>query len=132
MRLILEGHHLPGASCGPYDDVHVGVQVRRDPTDLVRADAESARWEVNIQVLNTPDGPDFRGPAVQGRRGERFVYLTWGEVSGSDFTMFRRAKLMLADVPDPKAETVTARIHLTDHAGMPRCARLKPPALEWL
>ncbi|RNL78236.1 DUF5990 family protein [Nocardioides marmorisolisilvae] len=132
MELILEGHHLPGASCGSYQDVHVGVQIRKDPDGLVRGDADSARWDLNIQVLKTDDGVDFRGPAVHGRRGERFVYLTWGEGSGDAFTMFRRAKLMLADVPDPNAGTVTARVHLTDHAGMPRCARLKPPALEWV
>lgn len=131
MRLTIEGHHLPGASCGLYDDLHVGVQVGKDPIDLIRADAASARWEVNIEVMNTPDGADFRGPAVQGRRGERFVYLTWGTGSDDSFTMFRRAKLMLADVPDPSAETVTAQIHLTDGGGMPRCARLTPPALQW-
>ena len=74
---------------------------------------------------------DFRGPAVQGRRGERFVYLTWGELRDGSFTMFRGAKLMLADVPDPESATVTARIALTDSHGMPLCARLCAPALEW-
>lgn len=132
MDLILEGHHLPGASCGGYDDVHVGVQVGRVPEDLVRGDAASARWEVDVAVRHTPDGVDFSGPAVHGRRGERFVYLTWGEGTGTRFAMFRRAKLMLAEVPDPTADTVTARVHLTDERGMPRCARLRPPALEWL
>ena len=44
--------------------------------------------------------------------------------------MFRRAKLMLADVPD--ADVVRAVVHLTDERGMPRCARLRAaPALEW-
>lgn len=132
MDLILEGHRLPGASCGTYDDIHVGVQVRKVPEGLVRGDAASARWKVNITVLNTPTGPDFRGPAVHGRRGERFVYLTWGEGTGTEFAMFRRAKLMLADLPDPTADAVTAKVDLTDERGMPRCARLKPPALEWL
>ena len=131
MRLTIDGHHLPGASCGTYQDVHVGLQLRKDPAELVRADASSVRWEVNIEVLNGAEGVDFRGPAVQGRHGERFLYLTWGEGSGASFTMFRRAKLMLADVPDPHASAVTARVHLTDGAGMPRCARLTPPALEW-
>ena len=131
MRLVIEGHHLPGRSCGTHDDIHVGVQVRRDPADLVAADAESATWEVEVEVVDRDGEPDFRGPAVQGRRGERFVYLTWGEGSGEAFTMFRRAKLMLADVPDPAEPVVTARVDLTDEAGMPRCARLRPPALSW-
>ena len=36
---------------------------------------------------------------------------------------------MLADAPD--ADVVRAVVHLTDERGMPRCARLRPPALEW-
>lgn len=132
MRLIIEGHHLPGRDCGPHRDVHVGVQLRRDPSGLVPGDAEDAVWEVDVEVVDTPDGPDFRGPAVQGRRGERFVYLTWGEGDADSFAMFRRAKLMLADLPDPGAEHVVARVHLTDELGLPRCARLREPALHWV
>ena len=63
MRLVIEGHHLPGRSCGTHDDIHVGVQVRRDPADLVAADAESATWEVEIDVVDRDGEPDFRGPA---------------------------------------------------------------------
>jgi hypothetical protein len=84
-----------------------------------------------VGVVEREGGLDFRGPAVQGRRWERFVYLTWGEGGAGAFTMFRRAKLMLADVPDPGRATVTARVDLTDEHGMPRCARLRPPALSW-
>jgi len=68
---------------------------------------------------------------VQGRPGARFVYLTWGEVAeDGSFAMFRRAKLMLADLaPLAAAGHVIARVDLTDDCGGPRCARLKPPAL---
>jgi hypothetical protein len=125
MRLVIRGHHLPGLRCGPYDDVHVGLQVRRDPEGLVPGDADRAEWVADIR---TGDG-DFRGPAVQGRRGERFVYLTWGTYTDGVFTMFRRAKLMLADLP-PEAEEVTVEVHLTDERGMPRCARLAEPAIR--
>ena len=131
MRLVIEGHHLPGRDCGSHRDIHVGVQVRRDPVELVPADAPSARWDVDVEVVQRDGERDFRGPAVQGRRGERFVYLTWGEGDASSFAMFRRAKLMLADVPDPDADVVTATVDLTDECGMPRCARLRAPALSW-
>ena len=128
---MIEGHDLPGRECGTRRDVHVGVQERRDPVGLVPGDAPSARWVVDVEVVDRDGRPDFRGPAVQGRPGERFVYLTWGEYDGQHFEMFRRAKLMLADVPDPSAGEVVARVHLTDEQGMPRCARLRPPALTW-
>ena len=64
----------------------------------------------------------------------RFVYLTWGNV-GADgsFAMFRRAKLMLADIEPfitTAEEKITASIDLTDDCGGPRCARLRPPALQ--
>ena len=39
---------------------------------------------------------DFKGPAVHGERGDRFLYLTWGDVDDyAHFRRFRRAKLML-------------------------------------
>ena len=47
--------------------------------------------------------------------------------------MFRRAKLMLADLEPlitTAAERITATIDLTDDCGGPRCARLRPPALQ--
>ena len=81
-------------------------------------------------------GLDFRGTAVQGRPGARFVYLTWGDVDADgSFAMFRRAKLMLADLEPVVAGAgdtgqVIARVDLTDECGGPRCARLKPPALR--
>ena len=125
MRLVIRGHQLPGLSCGAYTNVHVGLQVRSEPVELVPGDAATAAWVVDIRATDR----DFRGPAVHGKKGERFVYLTWGTVEGDRFTMFRRAKLMLADLP-ANAEEVTADIALTDEHGMPRCARLRPPAIS--
>ena len=84
------------------------------------------------------DGSDFRGPAVHGKRGERFVYLTWGDVAeDGTFTMFRRAKLMFADIEAGVLDQATAdgvlvaSISLTDPCGGPRCARVRPPAISW-
>lgn len=125
MRLIIRGHQLPGLTCGPYRNIHVGLQVKSQPVDLVPADAAAAEW---VAEIRTDDG-DFRGPAVQGKKGERFVYLTWGTVDGDSFSMFRRAKLMLAELPADAAE-VTVDVDLTDESGMPRCARLRQPAIR--
>ena len=141
VRLRIEGHHLPGRRCGPYDDVHVALQVGRDPVGLVAGDADAAVWETDLSLvpLSGDDVPDVRGPAVNGRRGERFTYLTWGSTTSGGFEMFRRAKLMLSEVaalaPEPAVVPavveVTATVDLTDDCGMPRCARLRPPAVRW-
>jgi hypothetical protein len=49
----IRGHHLPGQRCGPYSDVHVGLQVRRDPEGLVPGDAEQAEW-VSVHADGEP------------------------------------------------------------------------------
>ncbi|PKQ36097.1 MAG: hypothetical protein CVT61_02350 [Actinobacteria bacterium HGW-Actinobacteria-11] len=64
------------------------------------------------------------------------MYLTWGDVDDDgSFTMVRRAKLMLGDLtsiiaPIGADSRIIARVDLTDECGGPRCARLRPPALE--
>jgi hypothetical protein len=143
VRVAITGVNLPGrVFCRPdgssMDNVHVGLQVRRDPAELVRADASEARWEVDVDVIRKDGDLDFRGPAVQGKRGERFLYLTWGNVgSGNEFEMFRRAKLMLDRVDvglmesAARAGRLSAVVDLTGGDGGPRCARVDAPAITW-
>jgi len=120
------------------ENVHVGVQLRREPSELLPGDRADATWNVDVEVVRRDDALDFRGPAVQGKRGNRFVYLTWGDV-GADgsFEMFRRAKLMLDRIDSRlvdaalEGQGLAARVDLTDGRGGPRCARVDPPAIEW-
>lgn len=106
------------------NNVHVGIQRRRDPVGLVRADAAEARWEVTVDVVDRDGSIDFRGPEVQGKPGERFIYLTCGEVGPvHQFEMFRRAKVMLNRVAPDLIEsartsgTIVASIDLTGDDG---------------
>jgi hypothetical protein len=140
VRILIEGTNLPGAAFAEHRHVHVGVQCRTDAVGLVPGDAPAATFEFDVDVLSAPDGCwDFRGPYVQGKRGERFVYLAWGDrPPGGDFAMFRRAKLHLSCLdPDLVARAVepghrlVARLSLTDAKGGPRCASLRPPAIAW-
>ena len=140
VQVVIRGRQLPGRSFSgdrTWDNVHVALQVGRDPAGLVPGDAESATWRAEVTVVERDGLRDFRGPAVQGKRGERFLYLTWGQIDsagdGHRFTMFRRAKLMLDDVPAlaTMPATVIASVALTDDLGGPRCGRLKPPAVTW-
>jgi hypothetical protein len=134
VQIVIEGTDLPAG-----DGVLVGVQVGGDVVDLVPADASSARWAVDVDVVPTPDGGlDVRGRAVQGRRGGRFLYLSWGNRTGeAGFSMFRRAKLML-DAVDPetlraadRSGTLVASLGLTAPDGSPRCAAVRPPDITW-
>jgi hypothetical protein len=143
VRVAITGVDLPGRSFCPaggdaMTNVHVGVQVGRDPAQLVRADQREAHWELEVEVVRKDGALDFRGPAVQGKRGDRFIYLTWGEVgANAEFAMFRRAKLMLDRIDPGLVESavqtgcLAATVHLTGGDGGPRCARVDPPAVAW-
>ncbi len=120
------------------DNVHVGIQIRRDAAQLIRADVAEAVWGTDVDVVRKDGVLDFRGPALQGKVGDRFIYLTWGNVLPNDeFEMFRRAKLMLDRVDRDlmesamKAGRLDAMVDLTDDRGGPRCARVDPPAVVW-
>ena len=142
MRIV--GQNLPGRSFSPsaderYENVHVGVQERANPVGLVAGDADGASWDLDVRVVTDGDGGlDFRGPVVHGKRGERFVYLTWGDVSiEGSFRMFRRAKVMLDRVEPALVRqasrdgVLVATVDLSDEHGCPRCARVDPPAVAW-
>jgi len=66
MQIRIEGHDLPGRdfSCDGVerDNVHVAVQVGKEPYGLVRGDASDAAWTVDVRGVETDDGPDLRGP----------------------------------------------------------------------
>ena len=140
LHIRIEGTNLPGRIFCEHEHVHVGVQCRKDPVGCTPGDAPEATFEFDVDILPTEDGPwDFRGPYVQGPRGERFVYLTWGDLPpGGEFAMFRRAKVhlscldsqLIAAAAEPGHHLV-ARLSLTDGRGGPRCASLRPPALSW-
>jgi hypothetical protein len=126
------GHNFPG-----YSNVHVAAQSKKRPPellDLQPADATKVTWTIDCEV----DGSDVRGPYIEGRPGERFIYLNWG-TSNDDgrMNMFRRAKLMLDAVPgDVLAKaaangTLVGRLGLTDAKGQPLCGSVRPPAIEW-
>jgi Family of unknown function (DUF5990) len=141
MRIRIEASELPGRAPRSFEgrrSVVVGVQRRGRPAEILDPqpwDADAAEWEFEGTV--DPEQLDLRGPYVEGRPGERFVYLSWGTVHGDRFDMFRRAKLMLADVPDEvlrdavAAGRLVARLGLTDAKGGPLCAAVRPPVVRW-
>jgi hypothetical protein len=134
LRLRIIGTHPPGTVCGVYTGVRVGIQIRQDTVDAVPAD-QAPTFIATVQV---DDDGDVRGPAIHGRRGERFVYLVWlGRENGAPEAMFRRAKLQLDGVPPEVLAaaaargTLTATVPLTDAQGMPACASIRPPDIRW-
>jgi hypothetical protein len=126
------GHNFPG-----YSNVHIGMQTKRRPPELLNlqpGDATTVTWTIDCEV----NGPDVRGPYIQGGPGDRFIYLNWGSVDGDGrMDMFRRAKLMLDGVPESvlakaaKSGVLVGRLALTDVKGQPLCAAVRPPMIGW-
>ena len=138
MRVTIRGRQLPGRTfrngAELRENVHVALQVRKVPEGLVAGDAHEAEWHTEVRIVDKSELRDFRGPAVQGKRGERFLYLTWGEVDGDTFTMFRRAKLMLEHIPgvERSPASAVAVLDLAGARGDPICGQVKPPFVQWI
>jgi hypothetical protein len=136
VEIRIEGVNFPPG----HRDIQVGVQRRNRPSDVVDwfdGRAATAEWTFDCTVQGAGSPPDITGPYVQGGPGGRFIYLTWAAPTSTGWSMFRRAKLMLADVPEDllteaaEEGLLVGRLELTDANGEPVCARVRPPAISW-
>lgn len=100
LELRIDVGPMPALWCTNPAALSLGLQSGRD--DIVRGAAleDGMRFEVSVGVKQGRAGaPDFTGPLVHGRPGERFLYLSWGHVTAdSEHDMFRRLKLYLSPV----------------------------------
>jgi hypothetical protein len=138
LTITIVGRKLPGRVCGPHHAVRVGLQVGKQHEGVVDAGAARATWIAEAAAHDVDGGIDVRGPAVHGRRGERFLYLVWLETPpGKPETMFRRAKLQLDGVPADvlrrarASGRLNAALELTAADGLPVCASVRPPKIAW-
>lgn len=140
VRVVLRCSRLPGRAWENRTAVVVGIQRKADVLDDVPGDAREAVFAATVEVRTGDDGaPDFGGPYVFGKKGERFLYLCWGERAGGAWQGFRRAKIQLGHAPAEiwqaavsGGRDVEARLELTDAKGGPKCASLKPHEVEWV
>lgn len=122
----------------PLPGVAWALQLGR--TDLLppTTGATQLEFETTVRVVIGTNGElDFRGPAVQGPRGGRFIYLTSGARAGQLGSQWsRRAKVsleglrpLLAQERDGTTATFgEATIGGTSRDGGPACASV--PLLE--
>jgi hypothetical protein len=158
MNVVVEGFDLPGIRCGPnpeggwYENIHVGLAVRGaraeglavdgrpwKVADLFPGDADETRWEFEVLVKGAGSELDFGGPFVRGNKGDRHIFLAWGELSdgGIRFDLFRGSKLRLDRIEPQLVKQASAprvlvgRVGMTNDKGHPGCATLGPNALTW-
>ncbi len=132
LRVVDPPHAVPWA-------VQLG---RSDLLAPVRRDSNAFEFEIPLELVTTADAAaTVRGPAVQGPRGARFVYLTSGKRAGDLRSPWdRRAKISLETLP---IEAIRARpadrvlaldgeIHGTAKDGGPSCASVRLIGGSWV
>jgi hypothetical protein len=114
---------------------------RTDLAPPIRADERAVVFETDVEVLPGSKAEPFRlrGPAVQGRPGDRFLYLNSGTYAGDRAsTWSRRAKVPLsgltawfAEAAGRKSDLFECRFSGTAKDGGPACASINLPAPGW-
>jgi hypothetical protein len=139
LAILLQCREFPGIRFGDYLNVHLGVQRGKGIVDVTRGDAGFKEFCLTVDVAAGKDGlPNFSGPFVHGKTGNKFLYLVWFDKKDEANEMFRRAKIKLQHFTWEAINTalenetpVTASVRLTDPKGCPVCASLKPGQISW-
>lgn len=125
----------------PFEASHgvmFGLQVGTSVTDPVSAH-RSADFSAEIVVRRDEGELDFAGPFVHGRRGDRFLYLSWGFVDpAEEFEHFARSKIKLGNLPSDLVHAaldqmvgLVVEIDVTDSRGQPATGTIAASATTW-
>ncbi len=123
---------------GPGAGVLFGLQNKREVEDPVPAEG-TTEFHTGIEIRSTAEGTDFAGRHVNGRKGDRFIYLSWGlpDPTG-EFVMVARAKIKLNAIPDELLQQaindgagLRADLAATNAKGQPASGTIKPDAIRW-
>ena len=121
------------------DGVLFGLQSRRDADDPVPA-CSTTEFQTTIDVVRTDHSEvDFAGKHVHGRRGDRFIYISWGVPDQTEpFVMFARAKIKLGSIPDDLLEraaqqgrVLIVEMQATNTKGQPASVTIEATAIHW-
>ena len=140
---------------GTYPQVTLRIVVERPPRGVAFAvqrgkaalhqrtvsTGSDLTFELAVGVECSGSGPlDFRGEFVQGKRGERFVYVNSGTLADQPESAWtRRAKVWLKGFPRIRAEElskapppiIVARFEGTGPDGGPACATVPLLGAGW-
>ena len=116
--------------CDGRTDIRATLQTKDGHETGTSAANNSLKWTTEIIAKTAADGSlDFSGPAVHGKRGERFFYLSWSGERAGQRAMFRRMKIHLRTVTEAQIAyaaksggTLVARVHAVAKDGGPACA----------
>jgi hypothetical protein len=133
LRIVLAGPPLGVLYCLQRSSRTDGVEHRR-------SDGSDIYLDLSVEVRQGGDAPDFRGPLVQGRRGERYIAILIGTLAGDAASCWTRgAKIPLGGITRPLLEELRSRVDARLTAtfpgrtrdGGPSCATLRPIGGGW-
>lgn len=127
----------------PPPDITWALQLGQ--TELVKPTSTTKSrisFDFAVEVVPESSSPGFRlrGPAVQGRLGERFVYLRSGAYAGqADTLIARRAKISLEGIDRKliaaskakRGGTLEVQFAGADSKGGPACATVRLLGKGW-
>jgi len=130
-RIICEG--MPAHQFDGFDgrrEIRVELQTKSGHEAGRPLGRNALAFTVEFTVKSSPDSVlDFAGPAVHGKRGERFFYLSWSGTKAGKREMFRRIKVHLRDLTGKQLTkaigtngVLVARIQAVAKDGGPACA----------
>lgn len=96
----------------PPPNAHFALQLgKADLAPPLARDADSITFEVVVRAVHNRAGAlDFRGPAVQGPVGSRFVYINSGSYAGDATNSWnRRAKVSLQGITTAHVDALMVR-----------------------
>lgn len=121
----------------PPPSIQWALQLGRDEIVPPSASSKSRiTFDFTVEVVDSPGTFRLRGPAVQGRPGERFIYLRMGSYAGQAGASGWRAKISLEGITrklieSAKAERLEAQFAGTGKNGGPACASVPLLGAGW-
>ena len=126
--------NFPSITFGSRTPIYVGLQKKSDIVNEVPSNTKQATFTIPIQIKRGKDGnPDFRGPYVHGRVGDRFIYLVWFEKIEDTNVRFGRAKIKLSQLnwQHLQQDSIKAYLSMSDRKGCPVCATVPKDLIQW-
>lgn len=137
IRLICSD--FPGKQFSCWDSINLAVQKNQDVIWETPGDSTKVTYDIPVFVNEGKTGePNFLGPYVFGKTGDKFLYLVWYTRVKEVEHRFRRIKIKLnvltwesINLSIQESSPIVAYIRLKDKKGEPVCASLKEGNIEW-
>lgn len=119
--------------------LRLGIQKEQMVMEDVSTEVSEVTFSASVSVVEVGANTyDFRGDFVFGKRGERFLYLCWGERNGNEWTLQGRTKLSLMSLSASRIQTalrsnlpIEVTLSLTNKKGTPLFATVPPENQYW-